>query len=403
MTPALTTVPMPAPLTGSAVATEWRWNPYVLAALVLIAGLYVAGTMRVRRRGESWPVHRTVVFGLGLALFGWTTMSFLGVYQQVLFWPRAVQIITLLMVVPLFLALGAPVLLAVEGGPRWLAVAIRRVLATRVAVLVTFPAVVSLVFLMTPFTVYFTPVYEDTLRSRGAGWVLSFALTGLGFFYYWTRLRLDPVPKEYPHLVSVWITFAEAIADGALGLTLMMGHHLVAGDWYTALDRSWGPTPKQDQVWGGGALWLLGDLAGVPFIGALWRRMFNEDRVRATEVDAELDALEAAGGSSGAGSGVASGSGSGSGSRSGSGSGSDSDFGSDLGSGFASGLGSDADSGSNAGSSSVVLDAQDRVSISHTSSSGASASSPDEEAKRSRPWWETDPVLGRRYGFQEDD
>ena len=50
-------------------------------------------------------------------------MSFLAVYQQVMFWPRAVQIITLLMVVPLFLALGTPVRLAIEGGPRWLAVA----------------------------------------------------------------------------------------------------------------------------------------------------------------------------------------------------------------------------------------------------------------------------------------
>ena len=160
----------------------------------------------------------------------------------------------------------------------------------------TFPAVVSIVFLVTPFTVYFSPIYEDTLRSRGAAWVLSFALTALGFFYYWTRLRLDPVPKEYPHLVSVWITFAEAIADGALGLTLMLGHHLVAGDWYTALNKPWGPTPKQDQVWGGGALWLIGDLAGVPFLGALWRRMFDEDRDKAAEVDAELDADRGGGG-----------------------------------------------------------------------------------------------------------
>lgn len=339
LTPALPAVPMPGPLTGSAVATAWRWNPYVVAVLLVIAALYVVGTVRVRRGGEAWPVNRTVAFLLGLALFGWTTMSFLGVYQQVLFWPRAVQIITLLMVVPLFLALGAPVRLAVEGGPRWLAVGIRRMLASRIAVLATFPAVVSLVFLVTPFAVYFSPVYEDTLRSRGAAWALSFALTALGFFYYWTRLRLDPVPKEYPHLVSVWITFAEAIADGALGLTLMMGHQLVAGDWYTALNRGWGPTPKQDQVWGGGALWLIGDLAGVPFIGALWRRMFTEDRERAAEVDAELDALEPTA----------------------------------------------------------------AVSISHTSSTGTADAAPDEEAMRSRPWWETDPVLGRRYGFQDED
>ena len=369
MTRALTAVPMPAPLTGSQVGSAWRPNPYVGAILLVTAVLYLTGTVVARRRGERWPVHRTVLFLLGLALFAWTTMSFLGVYQQVMFWPRAVQIITLLMVVPMFLALGTPVRLAVEGGPRWLGAMVRWVLATRVAALLTFPAVVSIVFLVTPFTVYFSPIYEDTLRSRGAAWVLSFALSALGFFYYWTRLRLDPVPKEYPHLVSVWITFAEAIADGALGLTLMLGHNLIAGDWYTALNRPWGPTPKQDQVWGGGALWLIGDLAGVPFIGALWRRMFDEDRDRAAEVDAELDALEASGA-------------------------------------IVYGTASSASapvSGDGDGDETDDVDASTPASISHTTPAKVGASASGEEALRTRPWWETDPVLGRRYGFQEDD
>jgi cytochrome c oxidase assembly factor CtaG len=372
--PALTAVPLPAPLGGSQVGSAWRLNPYAGAILLVIAGLYVAGTLVVRRRGERWPVHRTVAFLLGVVLFGWTTMSFLAVYQQVMFWPRAVQIITLLMVVPLFLALGMPVRLAIEGGPRWLGTLVRRVLATRIAALATFPAVVSIVFLATPFTVYFSPIYEDTLRSRAAAWVLSFVLSALGFFYYWTRLRLDPVPKEYPHLVSVWITFAEAIADGALGLTLMLGHHLVAGDWYTALNKPWGPTPKQDQVWGGGALWLIGDLAGVPFLGALWRRMFDEDRAKAAEVDAELDAIEAA-----------------------------EAIVYESASGAAGAAGSAGSAGSARAGDEEDVDESTPVSISHTSSSGADGAAAGEAAKRSRPWWESDPVLGRRMGFLEDE
>lgn len=352
-------VPMPGELTGSVYFTSWYVNWPVLGLLVAIGALYVAGTVRFSRRDNGrWPVNRTVAFLVGLALFFWLTMSFLATYQQVVFWARAVQIVTLLMVVPLLLALGAPVALAVGGGPAWLGRGIEKVLASRIAALLTFPAVVSLVFLATPFTVYFSPLYEASLRSRGTAWILSFALVAIGFYYYWTRLRLDPVPREYPHLVSVWITFAEAIADGALGLTLMMGHHLLAGDWYTSLaqHRTWGQTPKQDQVWGGGALWLIGDLAGVPFIGALWRRMFHEDRERAAEVDAELDALEAVAARNPTGSGVA---------QPGS-----------SGSAMASGTEPDA--------------AQ--------TPSGRSA---EEEAQRSRPWWETDPVVGARMGFVE--
>ncbi|MEY9933621.1 cytochrome c oxidase assembly factor CtaG [Catenulispora sp. GP43] len=359
---------MPDPLTGSQVGSAWRLNPYVGAILLAVAALYVVGTLVARRRGGRWPLYRTVTFLLGLALFAWTTMSFLAVYQQVMFWPHAVQIITLLMVVPLFLALGMPLALVIEGGPRWLAALVRRALATRIAALATFPAVVSIVFLATPFTVYFSPIYEATLRSRGSAWVLSFALCALGFFYYWTRLRLDPVPKEYPHLVSVWITFAEAIADGALGLTLMLGHHLVAGDWYTALNRPGGLSPRQDQVWGGGALWLIGDLAGVPFLGALWRRMFDEDRDRAAEVDAELDALEAQGA-------------------------------------IVYGTVSSSVDEARDGAGDVVgdVDASTPASISHTSPATVGAAATGEDAKRTRPWWETDPLLGRRMGFLEEE
>ena len=359
-------VPMPGPLTGSAVGSSWSLNPFAVAAVLLVGGLYVAGVVRLRRRGEAWPIGRAVVFcGPGLGVFVYTTMSFLGVYQQVLFWDRAVQIITLLMVVPLFLALGSPVRLAIAAGPRFVSRSIEFAMDTRAARLVTFPAVVSGVFLTTPFLVYFSPLYEATVRSRGAGWLLNVALVGIGFFYYWTRLRLDPVPKEYPHLVSVWITFAEAIADGALGLTLMLGHNLIAGGYYEALGRGWGPTPKQDQVWGGGALWLIGDLAGVPFIGALWRRMFHEDQEKAAEIDDVLDALEALEALAAAGDSEADAGGSG-------------DPDSEVGVGSASGAGAAGSAG--------------RTSLAEELAAG-----------RTRPWWETDPVLGARYGFHEPE
>ena len=47
-----------------------------------------------------------------------------------------------------------------------------------------------------------------------------------------------------------------------------------------------------DQLIGGGAIWVVGDMAGLPFIGALWRRMFHEDKQEAAVVDTLLDALE---------------------------------------------------------------------------------------------------------------
>lgn len=79
----------------------------------------LTGVARQRRRGEPWPIEWVTAFRvLRLGGFAFTTMSFLGGYQQVLFPVRAAQIITLLMVVPLYLALGS---LRSDhcGGIRW--------------------------------------------------------------------------------------------------------------------------------------------------------------------------------------------------------------------------------------------------------------------------------------------
>jgi len=56
--------------------------------------------------------------GLGLGSLIIATMSWVGVYQSILFYARAVQTVLLVLVVPLFLALGRPVTLAAAVFPR---------------------------------------------------------------------------------------------------------------------------------------------------------------------------------------------------------------------------------------------------------------------------------------------
>ena len=96
----------PPALTLSRAVTSWTLDLPVLVAVLLAAGLYLAGMRRLRRAGQPWPVARAVSFlagGTGALVIA--TMSFLGVYQGVLFSVRAVQNVLLLLVAPLFLAL----------------------------------------------------------------------------------------------------------------------------------------------------------------------------------------------------------------------------------------------------------------------------------------------------------
>jgi len=282
----------PPELKNASYATQWTLNPWVLGVVVVAAVLYLAGIRRQRSAGKPWQRGQTALFLSGLGLLAFVSMSFLGAYERILFWPRAVQNTLLMMVVPMLLALGAPLTLLLENASVRGRERIYRVLHSRPARALAFPATVSIVFMSTPFLVYLTPWFQAAMRSDLQNEVLRFTLIAVGYYYYWMRLRVDPVPKEYPHLVSVWITFAEAVTDGALGIILMWGSYTVALDYYTALARPWGMSFHQDQLIGGGAIWVVGDLAGLPFIGALWRRMFREDRQEAAVVDTILDALE---------------------------------------------------------------------------------------------------------------
>jgi cytochrome c oxidase assembly factor CtaG len=107
-------------------------------------------------------------------------------------------------------------------------------------------------------------------------------------------LRVDPVPRAYPYLVGLWVSAGEVVGDAVLGLAVLADQSLIAGAYYHALGRPWGPSLSSDQVIGGGALWVLGDIVGLPFLAAQFIQMIREDETDAVAVDAELDAVEAA-------------------------------------------------------------------------------------------------------------
>ena len=107
-------------------------------------------------------------------------------------------------------------------------------------------------------------------------------------------LRVDPVPRAYPYLVGLWVSAGEVVGDAVLGLAVLADQSLIAGAYYHALARPWGPSLRSDQVIGGGVLWVLGDIVGLPFLAAQFIQMIREDETEAAGVDAELDAVEAA-------------------------------------------------------------------------------------------------------------
>ena len=91
----------------------------------------------------------------------------------------------------------------------------------------------------------------------------------------------------------MWITSALVIGDAFLGIAIIADQNLIGAAYYHALARPWGPSLRADQVIGGGALWILGDLVGLPFLAAQLIQLMREDESDATAIDADLDAQQA--------------------------------------------------------------------------------------------------------------
>ncbi|TDT98673.1 cytochrome c oxidase assembly factor CtaG [Streptomyces sp. 846.5] len=271
------------------VFSAWQVEPVVLALVVLGTAGYLLGVARIRRDGGTWSFGRTFAYLLGMALWVFTTCSGLGVYEKVLFTDRAVQAVVLLMVVPLLLAMGAPVTVLVEAAPERLRERLRAALRGRAAQVLMFPLVSTVLLIVPPWLLYFSPWYRLSLTTTGFNILFHVAFVLFGLAYFWPRLQLDPVARHYHPLLGITITVAEVIFDAALGFILVFGSQLVLPHYWEALNRPWGMSARTDQSWGGAVLWGLGDIAGVPFLVALIVRVVREERVRTAEVDAQLD------------------------------------------------------------------------------------------------------------------
>ena len=279
----------PPELTVTRALTEWTLDPWMLALIVLLGGAYLAGV----RRTPSWSVARPIWFcGLGLGFLVIATMSWVGVYQPVLMYARAVQTVLLVLVVPLFLALGRPVTLFGAVFPR-AGTRLVAVIRSRPARVLTFPAITTLALVGVPFVMYFTSWYTAVFHSTTVRELTYLILMVPGYVFFWTLLRADPVPKEYPYVVSMWITGAEVIGDAFFGIAVIASQNLIGAAYYHALARPWGPTLATDEVLAGGVLWILGDLVGLPFLAAQLIHFMREDESTAALIDAELDAQEA--------------------------------------------------------------------------------------------------------------
>ncbi|MGO1383796.1 MAG: cytochrome c oxidase assembly protein [Arachnia sp.] len=282
------------PLEGWRYLTAWTFVPLPMIMLGLTVAVYLYGVHVLRKRGDKWPVLRTIyfcVFGvgtLGIALF-----SFLGTYDTVLFWSHMIQHMLLNMIAPVFLVAGAPMTLALRTLPKaprkWLLV----VLHSLPAKIALFPPLTTFLMIASPFALYLTGWYNLTLHNDGAHDFLHVYMVVVGCLFFFPLLGVDPVPIRMPYPIRILMFFLTMPFHAFLGVTIMGSTRLIAEDWYLAFERSWGLSPLVDQTWAGGLLWATGDITMIFAMSTIFLQWIKDSKREAKRVDRALDRRDA--------------------------------------------------------------------------------------------------------------
>ncbi len=280
------------------VLTGWSLEPVPFVLTVWVAGLYLCGVRVLHRRGDRWPVGRTIAFvPVGMGLFYLATASGLGTYDTTLLSVHMVQHMLLAMLVPLALALGAPVTLALRTLPRrprgWLLA----VLHSRPARVLTFPPLTFLLYVTSPWALYYTGWYGATLHSAYLHEVLHLHLVLVGCLFFWPIVGIDPVPGRVSYPFRMLLVVLTLPFHAFLGVTMMGQTELVGGSWYPDLHEgpmgTWLPDPAADQHLAGGLLWGSGDLVALVLFGVLFAQWVRSSIAEGRREDRRLDLLEA--------------------------------------------------------------------------------------------------------------
>lgn len=283
------------PLSPAAVVTGASLDPTAAILTITIAVLYVAGVRRLARRDRRWSAWRSLSFGIGTATLLVATQSGLAAYDTVLFSAHVVQHVLLGVVAPFFLALGAPVTLALQACRRPTQVNLLRVMHSRPAQLVAHPIVAFALFSLSLFVLYFSGLYELSLTNDVVHAWTHIHFVVVGSLFFWVTIGLDPVAHRIPYGARLLIVVLTVPFHAFLGLALLSTAQPLAAEVYgAASNRPPGIDLLADQRAGATVMWLIGDLIGLIAGGIVAVQWYRSEQRQARRLDRELDAQEAA-------------------------------------------------------------------------------------------------------------
>jgi len=277
--------------------TFWRFDTLIGMGALALASLYVAGVVRLRRRGDAWPPGRTASWLIGCLALVFVTGSGVRAYGSAMFSVHMVEHMSLNMFIPVFLVLGAPITLAMRAlppagpdhppGPReWLV----RLVHSPVTRFISHPVTAFVLFVGSLYAVYFTPLFGTLVRYHWGHEFMSAHFLITGYLFYWGIIGVDPGPRRLPFIGRLGLLFAVMPFHAFFGIATMTMTSAIGSTFYRNVDLPWLLSIVSDQHLGGAIAWGSSELPVLIVIIALVTQWAQQDRRIAARSDRHSDA-----------------------------------------------------------------------------------------------------------------
>ena len=276
--------------------STWSFDLVSLLVIIATGVAYLVLLTMVRRRGQTWPIWRTLAFFiLGLGAYAFVEFGFFGTYRFELRWAFTTRIALLLYAVPLLLSLGRPLELARAARNEASRARFDKFLQSW-PIRVVSNAIFAPLFALAFFMLFITPL---SAAMRGSAF-WQHAIT-VGAFLL-GQLMLFPMLQRREHRSEIFMAaeflfaFFELMLDAIPGVVLSISNTVLDGaTTLSANVPTWFPSALDDQHFSGNLLWMIAEGADIPILVLLFIRWGHQDKKTAKSIDdlsdEEFDAL----------------------------------------------------------------------------------------------------------------
>jgi len=294
---------VPAAPTFSRILWAYEPDVFFIGVLILAVALYIKGVAILKKRGDAWPVGRTIAFALGIAGIDFATSGGLGVYAMYSFEYHMIAHMTLGMIAPIGIVLGAPITLALrtlpqgrtseERGPRQILVAL---LHSRVGILLTNPVIALALFDGSLFVLYFTDLFGNLMSSHAGHLLMNIHFILAGFLFFMIIIGVDPSPRRIHHLVRIVILFAAMAIHAFFSIALLSTTTLIDKGFYSSQNIPWlSSAILDDQRAGASVSWAMGEIPIILALIATFILWMRDDAKETRRIDRNEERMAAMG------------------------------------------------------------------------------------------------------------